>query len=121
VPFTLTVALPPPLALSILGLVWGIVYVWHGTQEAQDWYEVAFMFVNPYADLMEDPGFTIFCRTLFIAIPFNIMVAWGIAGGVAILVTLFLNASYDGIAYIVLALLTIVEFLWYNSEYLLIY
>ncbi|MFC1920800.1 hypothetical protein ACFLYQ_03635 [Chloroflexota bacterium] len=102
-----------PLALVIVGIIWGITYIVSGTSIIEAWYEVFFGMTEPYGDIFDS-----FWTTLFVALPFNIFIAWGIANGLAIAAALFLDTGYELVTFIALGIITFLQLSVMNEEYL---
>ncbi len=101
------------LVLSIAGIIWGITYIISGTSFIEAWYEVFFAVVEPYGDFFDS-----FLTTIMVALPFNILIAWGIANGVGIAVELIFGAGYPIAVYVTLAVITCIQLWIMNEEYL---
>ena len=102
-----------PLVLSIVGIIWGITYIVSGTSLITDWYEVAFAVVEPYGEFFDS-----FLTTIMVALPFNILIAWGIANGIGIAVEIFFENGYQIAVYVVLGIVTLIQLWIMNEEYI---
>ncbi len=100
------------LALTVVGIIWGIMYIVSGTGVITDWYEVAFPVIEPYGDFFDS-----FLTTIMVALPFNILIAWGVANGIGIAVEIFFETGYQIAVYIVLAIITLIQLRIINEEY----
>ena len=100
------------LVLTVIGIIWGIMYIVSGTSLITDWYEVAFAVVEPYGEFFDS-----FLTTIMVALPFNILIAWGIANGIGIAVEIFFGNGYQIAVYVVLGIITLIQLWIMNEEY----
>ena len=100
------------LALLIVGLAWGLTYAFVGAGKAIEPSEFFFAFLDPYADIFDGTDLGERLRGLLTAVPFNTLISWGFAHGLAWAAANSLNAAYDGIAFLVLGALTFISIAW---------
>lgn len=104
------------LALAISGFVWGIVYVFVGTLDAEEVSDCLFAMFAPYDDLFDPVDTADFVRAVLTALPINLIIAWGLAVTLGNLAAVHFGADFSGVVYLAFGATVGFGILWFLSE-----